>query len=266
MPSLTVRARSIAVALVAASMLLTSCANADDDAPAPADEPRALTAAEAESLAVARFRMYNESPVSVEMTWPGDSGSEFSATLDLRDHAAWGSFVNSEPAGLGLLAWDLGTVATAPLAAGTEVDASVRPPGLAKWTQRELTSEVPMDLFLAVALNLGADRPDNPLLLRQSSARFLRTDEVDGESVSVFEGPQPAEGDGASPSPRADAETPAAGTGRTRYWLADDGSLVRFEAYLGDANGEMARIDIVDPLDLPAGLEKRAKRVLASRG
>ncbi|MDQ6522997.1 hypothetical protein RB608_05270 [Nocardioides sp. LHD-245] len=239
----------------------TGCGS-DDDAAPPPEKPRPLSGAEAEALALVRFQLYSASPVRVAMAWPGSPAISYAITLDLREHLAYGTFETREGGETdgGFAAWDLATVATAPGAAGDP------PPAPGAWTQRALSTQYPHDVFLALALNLGSDRPENPALLRQSTARYLRSDEVDGAKVSVLEGPQQAAAT-ASPS----AEGGSAGDGRTRYWIDEDGALLRFEAYLGQAQGEFARIDVVrDGADSASdgadeALRARAAEVLASR-
>ncbi|MCR1784668.1 hypothetical protein KVF89_19150 [Nocardioides carbamazepini] len=231
----------------------------DDTAPA-AEEPRPLTSEEAELLALVRFQLYSASPVRVAMAWPGSPEISYAITLDLREHLAYGTFETREDGETdsGVAAWDLATVATAPGADGDP------PPELAAWTQRAMSTQYPHDIFLALALNLGSDRPENPALLRQSTARYLRSDEVDGTRVSVLEGPQQAS---ATASPGGEP----ADSGRTRYWIDKDGALLRFEAYLGQAEGEFARIDVVREGAGPAtaagddALRARATEVLKSR-
>ncbi|GAA1516540.1 hypothetical protein [Nocardioides humi] len=221
--------------------------------PEPADDPRPLTGAEAEQLALVRFQLYSASPVRVAMRWPGSPAISYTVSLDLREHLAWGTFEthDGEDSDTGFVAWDLATVATAPGAP----DAAPPEPGA--WSQRALSTQYAQDIFLALTLNLGSDRPENPALLRQSTARRLRSDEVDGTRVAVFEGPRPAEATASAGG--------GAASGRTRYWLDDDGALVRFEAYLGQADGELARVDVVASGPDDGALRTRASEVLASR-
>ncbi|WP_436697686.1 hypothetical protein [Nocardioides sp. BYT-33-1] len=250
-----------ALGVVGLAVTATGCGADDAAAPTP-EEPRALGGEEAEALALVRFQLYSASPVAVRMAWPGSPAISYAITLDLREHLAYGTFETREgdETDGGFAAWDLATVATAPGAAGDP------PPEPGAWTQRALSTQYPHDIFLALALNLGSDRPENPALLRQSTARFLRSDEVDGVEVSVLEGPQPAS---ATASPTAGGGSTE--SGRTRYWIDAEGALLRFEAYLGQAQGEFARVDVVredaasSPAAGDAALRARAAEVLASR-
>jgi hypothetical protein len=226
---------------------------------ASADTPRALTAEEADQLATVRLRMLRASPVAVRMEWPGSPTSVFEAHLDLADHVGWGTFTTSSGSGEGApassegaVAWDFATVATA-AASSSSGSGSVPPVGA--WTLRSLSAEVPRDLFLVLSLSLGADRPENAQLLRQGSARFLRRDEVGGRAVSVLEGPQPAGPDDAAPTEGS----------RTRFWIADDGTLLRFEADLGLGADALARIDVLPSAPDDPALETTARQVLAAR-
>lgn len=59
---------------------------------------------------------------------------------------------------------------------------------------------------------LVSDRPENAQLLRQSDARFLGTQQIDGTELSVFRLPS-SDGSG----------------GQTRMWLDADGALRRLD-------------------------------------
>lgn len=248
-PPTASRRTFLAAALVAAAVPM-GCGNPAE----PADpEPRPLTEAEAEQLALVRFSLYDASPVTVAMTWPGSPTSTFTASLDLRNHIAVGTYQTETAEAAapdGFVAWNLAAVATAP-----QQSDPGQPPAPDAWTRRAMTPDHPRDLFLILALNLGSDRPENPLLIRQSSAKFLRADVIGDEPVSVFEGPQPSE---------SGSTASTAGTSRTRYWLAEGGTLRRFQAYLGDADGRFATIDIGAAWTPSDGLVDTATTVLAA--
>lgn len=230
--------------------LLAGCG--DDEPAAAPDAERRLSGAEAELLALTRFRLHQERTVPVRLEWPGPEEADVDATLDLRSGQAWGAATwadGGESRPPRLIAWSTRTVATAPRGD----DGAAAPAGPA-WTTRALSTGVPQDLFFLLALSLGTDRPENPVLLRQGSARFLRRDEVAGRPVTVFSGPRPAdEGDDAAGS-------------RTRYWVDDDGALQRFEAYLGDARGDLARLTRGEGAPDVPDLAARAAEVLAAGG
>lgn len=217
-------------------------------------EPRSLTPEEAELLAVVRFRLYRASPVPVLMEWPGRPSSSFAVTLDLKDHRAYGRFTTSEDGQQleeGFVAWSFDRLATAlPSAAGSSGD---QVPAEGEWQMRSITTSVPRDILLLLALNLGSDRPENPLLLQQSSARFLRQDRLGDQTALVLEGPI-----------RADGEPSEDRSSRLRFWVSEEGDPLRVEAYLGDAEGEWATIDLTDPHPQAEELRARAESVLSA--
>jgi hypothetical protein len=103
-----------------------------------------------------------------------------------------------------------------------------------------------LDALLAILSGLGADRPDNPLLVQQAGALWLRADEVSGTPVTVFASPP-------SDSPR-DASSPPlnADSSALRLWVDAKGMLRRAEARIGD---DWTTIDFSDEqgqtLELP---------------
>ncbi len=225
-------------------MLLSACGGKDGASDKkPVDEPRALTSKEAELLALARVRLHRAETVPVVMEWPGEPSAELTVTLDLHGSLAWGRMKSEETERL--LLWNLEAVGTAP--DGAEV------PELEAWAIRSISTEVPQDIFLTLALTLGSDRPENPVLLQQSTAQFLRRDEVEGTPVSVLQGPRPADEEESRES-------------RSRYWIDDEGALLRFEAYLGDPAGRFARLTVTAPHDEVEGLREAAPKVLVARG
>lgn len=84
-----------------------------------------------------------------------------------------------------------------------------------------------LDSLLSVISSLGADRPDNPLLLQQSGALWLRADEIGEIPVTVFAAPP-------NDSPR-DESSPelTADTSPLRLWVNSEGLLLRAEVRLG---------------------------------
>ena len=74
-------------------------------------------------------------------------------------------------------------------------------------------------------LDLGSDRPENPLLLQQDGAQWLRSDSVDGAPVDVFT---------------------ATADGNARYWVDHDGLMQRAEVLVG---GDWDTVDLGDALD-----------------
>src|SRR5262249_52147039 len=84
-----------------------------------------------------------------------------------------------------------------------------------------------LDALLITLSGLGSDRPDNPVLVAQSGALWLRTDSVNGTPVTVFAPP---------PSDRPLADTTTASTADTsplRRWVSGAGLMLRAEIRLG---------------------------------
>ncbi|MFJ6773760.1 hypothetical protein ACIQOV_22890, partial [Kitasatospora sp. NPDC091257] len=73
----------------------------------------------------------------------------------------------------------------------------------------------PLDAGLNLLVQLGADRPDNPLLLAQSGARWLGRDRIDGKGYDRFAGP------------RAQGSAPDGARSPLTYWVDGDGGLRR---------------------------------------
>lgn len=76
----------------------------------------------------------------------------------------------------------------------------------------------PVHLALTTSLRLASDRPENPQLLINNDASWLRTDTLAGAPVDVFSGPRVA-----------DLEAPASGAQLIHYWLDHEGRLRRLE-------------------------------------
>lgn len=193
----------------------TACRGDGTPATRAAQRARALTAAEAEALAVVRFGNYRAGSVRGSISAPGPEPLDAEVLIDFRRHL--GFAVDRGSARPAQLAWDGDRV-------WVSVDAVRDPfhgeaPAAARWRSAPLNATNPVDLFLALVLKLGSDRPENPQLLQQSTARYLRAASVDGHRVRVFSGPR---------------EAGASGSGsRTTYWVDRAGRLVRFEAVLG---------------------------------
>src|SRR6185312_4355615 len=84
-----------------------------------------------------------------------------------------------------------------------------------------------LDALLITLGSLGRDRPDNPVLVAQSGAMWLRTDTVDGTPVTVFAAPP-------SDKPVSESTTTVtADTSPLRLWVNDVGLMLRAEIRLG---------------------------------
>jgi len=75
---------------------------------------------------------------------------------------------------------------------------------------------------LLLVLRLGQDRPDNPELIRQGGALWLRRAKLAGRTVDVMSGPRTPGSAGSAPG--------------VDYWLTADSTLLRVSAHLGGAS------------------------------
>lgn len=209
------------------------------------EKPRQLTSGEAEQLALARFNLHQRGQMPVSMMWRGAPDASISATLDLESGLGFGVISTDKSDGVAAVSryigWNQSAIATGPLSSDGALPAS------ADWSTRALSTSNPQDIFLILALTLGSDRPENPLLLRQGSARLLRHDRVGHIPVKVIQGPRPAGDKQAS---------------RTRYWLDSEGALLRFQAFLGDQRGRFAQITFGADREQPTGLRASVESAL----
>lgn len=208
------------------------------DQPAEPDEPQELTTEQAERLAAVRFSNYRAGTGVFSTMFPAGTGEiELHGIVDWRNHlgsAVYRDAADEPPAGTeaglpapqagGLVQWSLSHVARHE---GGDVDGlPPAPPEDGQWQLRNLDpSAETLDTMLSLLLNLGSDRPENPQLIAQSSARFVGTDSIDGVPVSIFTGP--GEAGASTDDGGAEAES------RTRFWIDDEGTMRRFEARLG---------------------------------
>ena len=222
------RGAALAAAAITVASVLAGCV-APAAGPAPEPTPRVVTDTEAELLAVVRFNNFDAGARSI------------SADLDDRGHAlhldGWVDYTTHTGVALlsvdgahdRVLVWDGALVATSPVTSEELASSSSSLPPIPEsvegWAATKLdAAAAPLHALLVVLASLGADRPENPLLLRQGGALWLREDAVDGEPVTVFAGPSSSAAEGAI--------DPAAAS--VRYWIAESGLLRRLEVRLGD--------------------------------
>ncbi|MGW2250696.1 hypothetical protein ACWCXH_10900 [Kitasatospora sp. NPDC001660] len=182
---------------------------------------RPVTTDEASRLALSRLNLYQASPVTVSLTAAEGGGVEIhvEGVVDYRTRRGVGRYRTGGPGGQpdhGLIVWDAGGLGLAPEPAGDtgrfwEQAEHVPRSG---WSPRSYTAD-PLDSGLQLMVQLGADRPDNPLLLAQSGARWLGRDRIDGRSHDRFAGP------------RAQGAAPDGGRSPLTYWVDGDGTLRR---------------------------------------
>ena len=207
-----------ALALLAAAALVAGCA----------PEPRPLSTVEAERLAMIRYTAYESKILGLRARVPTPGGAlVLDGRVDVAEHVGYATLRTEgrdDDASTGLLQWSLGKVAFN----GKRSVAPIDPPPLEGWQLRPMqTSGSELDGVLRLLLNLGADRPENAQLLRQSTARWVGSEDVRGKRVDVFEGPRAAGGEA-----------------RLKYWVDGDGRLHRVQARMGESQ-EPAVVDLV---------------------
>ncbi|HWL45500.1 MAG TPA: hypothetical protein VNQ73_21345 [Ilumatobacter sp.] len=213
------------------------------------DQARPLTADEAALLASTRVQNVREREVGFEIDIPGSPRLLLDVVVNFEEHYAYGRFESRERGDEGpvlehgLIGWDPNHVV------GVAAD-DAQVPIRDHWFRQALGSESRRDLTMLLTLNLGSDRPENPQLLQQGSAQFLRRDRIGDTAVIVLAGP----GDPSSSAP--------GGGARTRYWLDDQGTMLRFEAYLGDAGGKMTTVDRSDAVIVDDALHAAVREAL----
>ncbi len=228
------------VMVVALTMTVLAACRDDHDGATPDSAtptaPLSLTSQQAERLAVARFNAYDDGVRAFEAALTdGVTSATASGWVDYREHVGYALVVSTPVAGSGtspaptpfLTTWNLAEVATQSTTAPTPP----LPIARAGWQTLPLR---PDSSFLASALlvlvNLGNDRPDNPQLLMQTGARWLRADSVNGTQVDVMSGPAASSPDDGGGSDEGTSSAPAEAT--VRYWVDDRGDLLRIELRL----------------------------------
>lgn len=234
----------VVVAALLVGITLGGCASSTPGAEDP--QVTGLTTEQAERLAVARFRNFDAGVREVTVTVAGDDTGEIvvAGWYDYATHTGYGS-ATAAGADAGLIWWSADTIATREGATGEEIAPLPLPDD--GWQSGALDpSSTNLANSLALVTNLGSDRPENPQLLAQSDAAFLKKDTIDGTAVEVFIGPS-AEG-------TAESTAAADLTTRARYWVDSTGTLLKFESPLGDGStGATATIELgtTSDVDLP---------------
>ena len=241
---------TVGAGLLAASLLLTGCTTtgaegADQPAPTTSatatDAPRALTSDEAQGLATMRFRNYAAGVRSIAFAVT-DSGKTYDVEgwADYAAHLGYAT-VSEDDAIPVVIGWSTAGLSThdypPPVPDGAALP-PLPPPDLPDAPESWVSSDLDptssrLHTLLAMVVSLGNDRPDNPLLLQQSDARWLRTDDLDGTPVTVYAGP----------SSEKPADPDAVTESTVRYWVDDEWTLLRLEARLG-GDGEWTKVDL----------------------
>lgn len=218
----TITRRTFLAAIpIGAALVAVGCTSAQD-----VDSP--LTPAQAERFATMRFGLHEQGAFRASVLVAAEVAMDAEVQVDLAAALGYGtfeSFISDSESQSGILAWSAERLAVA--SPGTLSDAED-----AEWYARPVETSAISDLFLLMLLSLGTDRPENPQLLQQSTARFQGTEHVDGVRCEIFSGPQEAGNDAKS---------------RTRYWVSEDGEMKRFEAHLDTQQDTWSRADILPP-------------------
>lgn len=223
--------RHAAVAALAVMIGLAGCtgtgAGTEPSSTAVSDsEPRVVTTAESELLAVIRFKNFDAGTRSVTAAFDDAGGAlTLDGWFDYETHVGYG-LVTVDGESSDLILWDATTLAALGVTRTSTPPLPV-PAATEAWTPAAVDPTASAaQAVLGVIANLGADRPENPLLLRQNGALHIADDDIDGTPVSIFTGPAvgAVSADGVDPD--------AAGL---RYWVDDTGLLLRVEARLGSS-------------------------------
>ena len=220
---------------VAALLLLAGCTPT-----APAEEsPQALTSEQSERLAVTRFRNFDAGVRTVDAQLPSASGDiRLEGFFDFATGVGYAA-VTVDDVASGLVWWTHETIAIRSAA----VEGLPLPLPDDGWESGALDpSSTTLANSVALISSLGSDRPENPQLLAQSDAAWLRADTVGEVDVDVFAGPS------------ADSVATSSSDLSTRavYWVDDTGLLLRFESPLTPPPAQLT-VDFgtADAIELP---------------
>ncbi|GGH40884.1 hypothetical protein [Microbacterium album] len=215
-------------ALLGAALLaaLAGCATQPAGDDFPAGDARAITSSEAQQLAAVRLRNLTEGTRSVAFAVVEQSSElSFDGWFDYETGTGYGLLTDAEVPTL--LLWNGEVAGEQALPDGAD-EAPLPIPDVdalaTAWRGSALDPAASrLDAVLAVVAALGADRPENPLLLQQAGALWLGERTVDGAELTVFSGPV-EDVAGATADPEA---------ATTRYWLDESGLASRVDVRLG---------------------------------
>jgi hypothetical protein len=217
------------VVVLGAVLGVSACSSSPSPDPSASSQAAgsSLSTEQAQRLAIFRFNNFDSGVRAVSFSIPGAQPVQFSGWIDYAAGAGYGfaSTTVDGAADTGLLRFTphtLGYQATALTEAPLPVPAD-------GWQDNALDpSTSTLSNVVAVPLGLGNDRPDNPQLLQQTDAAWLRSDEVSGVPVDVFAGPTSD-----APATAAPSNAPAT----IRYWIDGTGHLLKAEIPLeGEAD------------------------------
>ncbi|MCP2638129.1 hypothetical protein K0817_016370 [Microbacterium sp. HD4P20] len=215
------------VAATAVALSLAACAPGGDEF--ATGDARPLTTEEAQTLAAMRLRNLDAGTRTVAFDLGTASDLAFDGWFDYESGVGYG-LAAGEPDEL--LLWNTHVVGSHP----ATTDAAPLPiPDVNQlataWQGSPLDPAASrLDTVLATIGSLGADRPENPLLLQQNGTLWLGERTVDGIDLTVYAGPPSDEALAADETADPDAAT-------VRYWIDDRATLHRLDLRLG---GEQA--------------------------
>jgi len=232
------------IAVIATLALITGLTACADASP---EEARPVTTEESQLLAITRFASFDAGSRGFAAS-VREEGTDLALQgwVDFHSQLGYAS-VTGDFAPQALL-WTGNTVGIIPVTPDLSGNPPLPIPALddANWTSRpgDPTSSR-LDSVLAVIAGLGADRPDNPLLVQQTGALWLREDEVDGVAVTVFAAP-PSDEPLTATSPPVTADTSS-----LRLWVDANGVTRRVEVRIGTDWSTIDFTDPGEPLSLP---------------
>jgi hypothetical protein len=230
-------AGKVVAMLILGTLALTGCVGS------PPDQTRRLNQSEAQLMAVTRFKNYNAGTRGIVATIR--DGVDKWTVMGWYDYAhgvGYASLTNSgsstAPAASAILLWSQHSLFSRnPEGLKGNTLPPLPAPNLEEvkkiWGSTSYQPQVyaPQAALLIIA-SLGFDRPENPLLLQQSDALWLREDHIGKTRVNVFAGPTNTGPSTGTPAPAATG-SPDAST--VRYWLDESGLMLRVEMRLGGA-------------------------------
>ncbi|GAB4084885.1 hypothetical protein GCM10028784_15150 [Myceligenerans cantabricum] len=233
-------ARPAAGAVVAVLLLVLTAAGCTSGSEASAPSPgpaRPVTVAESELLAGVRSGNVEAGSRAITAEYD-EQGHEvrLEGWVDYTTRTGYG-LVSTDGRATDRVMWDGRLVA---MTDGDRLGKPLR--SLDGWAAAPLDpSTSPLSAVLAVLAGLGADRPEDPRLVRQGGALWLRADEAAGHEVQVFAGPTsaPAKAGGSEGGSAGDVAPVDPDDAGIRYWVGDDGLAHRVDVRLGDEWAEV---------------------------
>ena len=154
-------------------------------------QARPVTTTESQLLATVRFNNFDAGsrPFRTEITEKG-TALHLQGWIDYGSHLGYAAVTGSfQPQALIWNGRSVGVHQSAPDANGNPALPILDPADTAWVSHPPNPTSSRLDALLQTIGGLGSDRPDNPVLVQQAGALWLRTDSVDGTPVTVFASP-----------------------------------------------------------------------------